>query len=143
MNYLKEDVNYIYGQCNMCKKEFSVPVAETKKIVGGYKLLNTIKCSGCGGKHVDIIDYKRKMKHANKTQTRVSFEDEKKAYEMKSRNKCPKCGSVNFTPMKKGFGLGKAAAGVAVAGLIGFAGGLIGSNKIIFVCNECGNKWSK
>lgn len=43
--------------------------------------------------------------------------------------------------MKNGYSTGKALTGVIVAGVVGLAGGLIGSNKIKFVCNKCRKKW--
>jgi len=54
---------------------------------------------------------------------------------------CPKCGSTQISANKKGFGLGKAAAGALIAGPIGLAGGLFGSNKVIITCLNCGNQW--
>lgn len=39
-----------------------------------------------------------------------------------NKAKCPKCGSTNFTPVRKKYGL-----------LIGFA-----TNKVELVCNNCG-----
>ena len=54
---------------------------------------------------------------------------------------CPKCGSTSITTMKKGFGVGKAAAGVAVAGPVGALAGGIGANETFNVCQNCGHKW--
>lgn len=54
---------------------------------------------------------------------------------------CPKCGSQSVQLMKKGFGLGKAAAGVIAAGPVGALAGFIGSNSMERVCCNCGNKW--
>ena len=54
---------------------------------------------------------------------------------------CPKCGSTSITTMKKGFGVGKAAAGVAVAGPVGALAGCIGANETFNVCQNCGHKW--
>ena len=42
---------------------------------------------------------------------------------------------------KKGFGLGKAAAGGLLLGPIGLLGGVIGSGKIVVTCLKCGHKW--
>ena len=52
--------------------------------------------------------------------------------------KCPKCGSMAFTLVKKpGFSLGKAAIGVALAGPIGVVGGLHKSKQLALSCNNC------
>ena len=52
---------------------------------------------------------------------------------------CPKCFSTQVTANKKGFSLGKAAAGTLIAG--GPLLGAIGRNKIEVTCLKCGNKW--
>lgn len=52
--------------------------------------------------------------------------------------RCPKCGSTNVTVHKKGFGLGKAAAGGLLLGPVGLLGGLVGSNKMKITCLKCG-----
>lgn len=54
---------------------------------------------------------------------------------------CPKCYSKELTPMKKGFSLGKAAAGVLTLGLYGIVAGSIGSSNINLFCNGCGYKF--
>lgn len=54
---------------------------------------------------------------------------------------CPKCGSTQIVANKKGFGLGKAAAGGLLLGPVGLLGGVIGSGKIVITCLKCGNRW--
>ena len=56
--------------------------------------------------------------------------------------KCPKCNSTNFTPIKQGFGVKKAAAGVILTGGIGLLAGGINANKIHMVCMNCGNTFN-
>jgi len=55
--------------------------------------------------------------------------------------KCPKCRSSQLTANKKGFGLGKAAAGGLLLGPIGLLGGVIGSAKVKITCLKCGHEW--
>ena len=55
---------------------------------------------------------------------------------------CPKCGSTEITGGTKGFGAGKAAAGLVVAGPLGLAAGAIGKNKAMNSCMACGYQWS-
>lgn len=55
---------------------------------------------------------------------------------------CPNCYSSDLTPMKKGFGFGKAVLGVLTVGMYGIVAGSIGQNKIRFFCNGCGNSFS-
>mgnify|MGYP004498107131 FL=1 len=54
---------------------------------------------------------------------------------------CPMCKSTQIVANKKGFGLGKAAAGGLLLGPIGLLGGVIGSGKIVVTCLKCGHKW--
>lgn len=54
---------------------------------------------------------------------------------------CPKCGSRQITSAKRGFGVGKAALGGFILGIIGLLSGFIGSNKIKLVCLKCGHEW--
>lgn len=54
---------------------------------------------------------------------------------------CPKCGSTSLSASKKGFSLGKAAAGAFVAGPVGLVGGTLGANKLEVICLNCGHKF--
>lgn len=56
---------------------------------------------------------------------------------------CPKCGSTQLTANKKGYSLGKAIAGgvITLTPIVGVATGLIGKNKIIITCLNCGKQF--
>lgn len=59
-----------------------------------------------------------------------------------SEPKCPKCGSRSLSANKKGFGVGKAVAGmILTGGLAGAAAGGIGANKIRITCLKCGHQF--
>lgn len=68
----------------------------------------------------------------------VKYEREKLKKKVASKV-CTKCGGAHLTPMKQGYGVGKTALGVVVAGPIGLAAGGINKNKIKLVCNTCGS----
>ncbi|RHV92579.1 hypothetical protein DXA95_12300 [Odoribacter sp. OF09-27XD] len=51
---------------------------------------------------------------------------------------CPHCGSSQLTANKKGYGVGKAAAGVLLTGGVGLLAGFIGSGKVKITCLKCG-----
>lgn len=55
--------------------------------------------------------------------------------------RCPVCGSTQIAAAKKGFGVGKAAAGGLLLGPVGLLGGFIGSRKIKITCLKCGHEW--
>ena len=54
---------------------------------------------------------------------------------------CPKCGSTSLSANKKGFGIGKAVIGAAIAGPIGLIAGNKGAKNVKITCLSCGNQW--
>lgn len=46
-----------------------------------------------------------------------------------------------MSPLKKGFGFGKAVLGALVAGPVGLAAGGIGAGSVEMVCHSCGKRW--
>ena len=60
----------------------------------------------------------------------------------KAPSKCPMCGEqyqqklVDTT--KKGFSVGKAAAGAVLLGPVGLVGGALGKKKQCYYCGKCG-----
>lgn len=54
---------------------------------------------------------------------------------------CPKCGSTSITANQKGFGVGKAVVGAALAGSIGLVAGNVGAKKVRITCLNCGHQW--
>lgn len=55
---------------------------------------------------------------------------------------CPKCGSKNISYWKKGYNWGLAVLGFLFFNLIGLLFGLIGKDKVVFHCEDCGEEWS-
>lgn len=55
--------------------------------------------------------------------------------------RCPKCHSQQIHIDKKGFGAGKALAGVILTSGVGILAGCIGKDKLIAYCLKCGNKF--
>lgn len=98
---------------------------------------------------------KRKLKEEEKERKKKEFERimasnpqvsiKSKAIEQKENDDavhCPKCGSSQLTANKKGFSLGKAVAGgVLLVPIAGVATGMIGKNKIIITCLNCGKQF--
>lgn len=54
---------------------------------------------------------------------------------------CPKCHSRHIHSEEKGFGVGKALAGVWALGSVGLLAGNIGRHDIIMTCLSCGHKF--
>ncbi len=56
--------------------------------------------------------------------------------------KCPMCGEISnwkkVDTQKKGFSVGKAAAGAILLGPIGLVGGALGKKKVCYCCGKCG-----
>ncbi len=61
---------------------------------------------------------------------------------MKAPQKCPMCNeSIKWKKVdqaKKGFSVGKAAAGALLLGPIGLVGGALGKKKVYYCCGACG-----
>lgn len=55
--------------------------------------------------------------------------------------KCSRCGSTSITANQKGFGIGKAVVGAAVAGPLGLVAGNVGAKKVRVTCLNCGHQW--
>ena len=103
----------------------------------------------------DEKERKRKLKKEEKERKRKELERimasnpqvsiKPKAVEKKEKDdtvRCPKCGSSQLTANKKGFSLGKAVAGgVLLVPIAGVATGMIGKNKIIVTCLNCGKQF--
>ena len=57
-------------------------------------------------------------------------------------NKCPMCDEVlmwkKVATDKKGFSVGKAAAGAFLFGPVGLVGGALGKKKHLYCCGKCG-----
>ena len=60
----------------------------------------------------------------------------------KAPDKCPMCGEREKWKLvdtsKKGFSVGKAAAGAVLLGPIGLVGGALGKKKQAYYCGSCG-----
>ena len=80
-----------------------------------------------------------KEKREQKKQEKQELKDRIKQMDKEGIVYCPKCYSTQVTANKKGFSLGKAAAGTLIAG--GPLLGAIGRKKIEVTCLKCGNKW--
>ena len=61
---------------------------------------------------------------------------------MKAPKKCPMCGEkqkwILVDQTKKGFSVGKAAAGAVLLGPVGLIGGALGKKKVAYACGSCG-----
>lgn len=94
----------------------------------------------------DRIELERKLAIVikNRDSDEVNEKNERLAYLNHNHIAyCPKCTSQSVTPVKKGFGVGKAAAGGLILGPVGLVGGAIGANKIEFVCANCGHRYKR
>ena len=60
----------------------------------------------------------------------------------KAPDKCPMCGNSETWKLvdtsKKGFSVGKAAAGAVLLGPVGLVGGALGKKRQSYYCGKCG-----
>jgi Oxygen-sensitive ribonucleoside-triphosphate reductase len=111
-------------------------------------------CSNCGEILLALAKKCPKCGHKGDFLLEADSDDSEKIQQIRDDSKyiaprraeppvprCPKCGSTSITVMKKGFGVGKAAAGALLLGPIGIAAGGLGANKVQRVCVNCGHKF--
>lgn len=84
-----------------------------------------------------LIQEQRQISIQNKQEDAVRIAE----YRKQGIPYCPKCHSISLTANKKGFGVGKAAAGAIVAGPYGLLAGGLGSRKVTITCLNCGHKF--
>lgn len=85
-----------------------------------------------------------RIKKKQKEEERIrAYEEVKDSLERLHRGigSCPYCGSSSYSYEKKGFSVGKAAAGAALLGPYGLLAGSAGSNRRVRVCNRCGREY--
>lgn len=100
-------------------------------------------------KKIDKIVWELASKHAGAVTSARLLKESKEKYLATDTSynnsnlihKCPKCSSSNISVEKKGYSLGKAAVGGLLLGAVGLLGGLIGKNKPINWCSNCGHRW--
>jgi len=137
---IEEDANM-----DTCPKCNSWDIEQRSKWDGGMG-----KCNECGAE----FTWDEDANHLNATNY---FEEKKSSYSTKNNEltdfikvdpidnnsliTCPRCGSTQISADKKGFSVGKAVAGVALAGGVGVVAGGIGAKKVIVTCLNCGKQW--
>lgn len=141
--------------CAVCEKSI--------KTFESYKLRDGVICKNCFDKSSIKVEQrpKQSIEVWEVCVLCEMSEDEKKRHFEKQREevarnsdiilnriknepnipKCPKCKSTSITADKKGFGVGKAVVGAAVAGPLGLVAGNIGSKKVRITCLNCGHQW--
>lgn len=72
----------------------------------------------------------------------ISFERKSEKVEVSTGIKCPRCGSVSVTTIKKGYATGDACCGAILFGPLGLLCGATDANKLSNVCQNCGHKWN-
>lgn len=99
----------------------------------------TVKGVELAGEKIEQRKEEKQEKKAQKKEDKLELKERIKQMDKDGIVYCPKCYSTDITANKKGFSLGKAAAGSLIAG--GVLLGAVGKNKIEVTCLKCGNKW--
>ena len=123
----------ILAECKNCGRVLRIPMSCAATSIQGYVVSAGIRCP-CGRLSSIVVD---------EPSAGVSPNIDASGFSRGSRSRvcCPKCRTEEISANKKGFGLGKAAAGGLLFGIPGLLGGLIGSNKVLVTCLRCGHKW--
>ncbi len=82
-----------------------------------------------------------KEKHQRELESQKEKQGRKNRMDEEGVPYCPKCLSTSISANKKGFGIGKAVIGAAVAGPIGLIAGNINAKKIRVTCIKCGHQF--
>ena len=140
-----QEICYSKDVCNRCGTELSesertIIITEVDDIAEQHAKIN---------KELYGLYVKDNEENLKKYKTKLEYE-EREEREMReflasmreeTEIRCPVCGSAQVTSTKKGFSLGKAAAGGLLLGGIGLLGGLVGSNKVMLNCLSCGHQF--
>lgn len=95
---------------------------------------------------INVIALERSAKlskqKAQEAQTALQAESVRLEQErFESMAKCPRCGSTSLSGGKRGFGMGKAVVGLAIAGPVGLLAGGVGMQAAQVTCMNCGYKF--
>jgi DNA-directed RNA polymerase subunit M/transcription elongation factor TFIIS len=82
-------------------------------------------------------EQKQRLKESNDLYDKY-YEEALRKY---SKTNCPKCHSDKVIADKNGFSTGQAIFGGALLGVPGLLAGFLGSNKLFFVCMNCGHRY--
>jgi predicted RNA-binding Zn-ribbon protein involved in translation (DUF1610 family) len=113
------------------KKHIVVEITEVDETKG---IIKGISKTGYSLK----VDQRIKLDNVKKPKS-IAVSSKKEANS--STIRCPKCKSDQITSHKKGYGMGKGAAGFVLTGGVGLAVGFFGANKVKVTCLSCGNSW--
>ena len=92
-------------------------------------------------KRLAEIEEKRKAIASGEMEGDEQYEAAKNEPATGNEVKCPRCSSTQISANKKGYSVGKAAAGVVLTGGIGLVAGGIGAKKVQITCLKCGKQW--
>lgn len=137
-------------QCDIC--------GETLKTFKKHKTADGIVCASCLIKagfpasettaSLDEITKRQKMTKEEREQyikeliaARGEWQPAHPVTPVDNTPQCPKCRSTSISADKKGFGVGKAVVGAAVAGPLGLVAGNLGAKKVRITCLNCGYQW--
>ncbi|MFA5424873.1 MAG: hypothetical protein WC374_13545 [Phycisphaerae bacterium] len=125
MYYFSRKEEDVCLECDVCGKVYTFNRKYFSVVADSHCINNTpLQCPNC--------------KNYTETSTRIVSKNNRT---LDASIKCPRCGSEQITANKKGYGVGKAAAGVILTGGIGLLAGGIGSKKVIITCLNCGHGW--
>lgn len=124
---------------------FEFSPARFKDFSVAYEFLNSVAYINSPSK-ASVDPVKAALESLRSTSAQIVERPLSKRERIKENKKngvacCPKCGSTSISANRKGFGVGKAAAGAFLAGPYGLVAGGIGSKKVVITCLNCGYQW--
>ena len=132
MRLVKKKWKYIVAECEKCGRVHNIPIDNFIDTRGfSLDLIEVIQCE-CGDYHNLVLGENKQPERITKVADSAQVDEP---------IKCRRCNSTQLHTDKKGFSLGKGLLGNFIIGGAGLLGGLIGKDKVIITCMNCGHNW--
>lgn len=123
--------------CRYCSRDLPNSVVSNPN----SEKIEKVKCNICGA--LILPSTAERFAGSCAKCTKPSTKNGSRASNKSKKNDvCPRCKSTALLYNKKGYGAGKALAGIVLTGGIGLLAGFIGSSKIKATCLQCSHSWN-
>lgn len=146
-NFIDELLKYMLEECQQVQEQLKSQKLQQQQLINQQLQCNQIK-----KQKQRLLQQERGQIQERALQEQAQMQLEMQAQQLKLQQKslvlqekqmkntarCPRCGCTSLSGNKKGFGIGKAVIGAAIAGPIGLVAGNIHAKKVRVTCMKCG-----